>query len=437
MIENDSTFPRPATGISDAEIQPNRGIAFGETLRTTFSEMRAHWFRSLLTLIGVVLGSLAVLIMVSFIEAIKIMVFDGIKSLGYDGVMFVSERAPEVPLERKKATMSRGLGVRDIKALDDWSESYSGVAAMSLTQTVVRGGGVEQRVWVFGVNPAYATVRNRGVSAGRFIDQGDEIEKRKVAVIGMDLAAALFGQENAIGKQIRVGSGMFRVIGVGEQLGNRMVNDGGDSWTQREMDGVLVPLETYRAHIRGGERIGVLMIKADDKESLGAIRDETERLMRRAHHGIGDFEVEDVASEIVRAEREIDDMLRSWTVILTSLAAISLIVGGVGIYSVMRISLTERLFEIGLRKAIGASDRAILLQFLTESSALSLLGGILGCLIGSAICFALSGQFEAGLPVSPLGLGLALGFAITVGVFAGFFPSRYAARLTPIEALLG
>jgi putative ABC transport system permease protein len=420
MIENDSTFPRPATGISDAEIQPNRGIAFGETLRTTFSEMRAHWFRSLLTLIGVVLGSLAVLIMVSFIEAIKIMVFDGIKSLGYDGVMFVSERAPEVPLERKKATMSRGLGVRDIKALDDWSESYSGVAAMSLTQTVVRGGGVEQRVWVFGVNPAYATVRNRGVSAGRFIDQGDEIEKRKVAVIGMDLAAALFG-----------------VIGVGEQLGNRMVNDGGDSWTQREMDGVLVPLETYRAHIRGGERIGVLMIKADDKESLGAIRDETERLMRRAHHGIGDFEVEDVASEIVRAEREIDDMLRSWTVILTSLAAISLIVGGVGIYSVMRISLTERLFEIGLRKAIGASDRAILLQFLTESSALSLLGGILGCLIGSAICFALSGQFEAGLPVSPLGLGLALGFAITVGVFAGFFPSRYAARLTPIEALLG
>lgn len=441
------TSTQPQSSLASALAQPIAGrpelqagrqtIALGETLRTTFSEITAHWFRSFLTLVGVVLGSMAVLIMVSFIEAIKVMVWDGIKSLGYDGVMFVSARAPEVPFERKKITMSRGLGVRDAKALNEWSTSYSGVAAMSLSQVVVRGGGVEQRVWVFGVNPAYATVRNREVIAGRWIDDGDEIERRQVAVVGYELATTLFGSQDAVGKQIRVGNDVFRIIGVGHELGNRMANDGGDSWTRREMEGLVVPLETYRTRIRGGEQVAVLMIKSEDKENLGAVRAETERLVRRAHHGIGDFEVEDVASEIVRAEKEIDELLRNWTVILTSLAAISLLVGGVGIYSVMKISLTERLYEIGLRKAIGASDRAILIQFLFESSMLSALGGLLGCLFGTGLCVALSSQFEAGLPVSLLGLALAISFALGVGIFAGLFPSLNASRMTPIEALRG
>lgn len=432
-----STSPVAGAWSPNGSRRSGPGLAFGEALRTSFSEIIAHWFRSFLTLIGVFLGSLAVVIMVSFAEALKVMVWQGIKSLGYNGVMFISQRTPEVPLERKKATMSRGLGVRDVQALATWGESYEGVAAMSLTQTVVRALGQERRVWVFGVNPAYAKVRNRVVSAGRWIDGGDELERRKVAVVGRDLAATLFGTDNPIGKQIRVSDQVLRVIGVGDQLGNNFANDGGDSWTQREMEGVIVPLETFRAYIRGGERIGVIMIKTPKTENLGAVRSETERLMRRAHHGIGDFEVEDVASEIVRAEAQIKEVLRSWTVILTSLAAISLLVGGVGIYSVMRISLTERLYEIGLRKAIGAGDRTILLQFLIESSTLSALGGLLGCGVAIVLCRALAGFFPTGLPVSPIGLALGIGFAVAVGLFAGVFPSLSASRMTPVEALRG
>ncbi len=432
-----STSPVAGAGSSNGSRRSGPRLAFGEALRTSFSEITAHWLRSFLTLIGVFLGSLAVVIMVSFAEALKVMVWQGIKSLGYNGVMFISEHIPEVPMERKKATMSRGLGVRDVKALAEWGEGYEGVAAMSLTQTVVRALGQERRVWVFGVNPAYAKVRNRTVSAGRWIDGGDELERRKVAVVGRDLGTTLFGTDNPIGKQIRVADQVLRVIGVGDQLGNTFANDGGDSWTQREMEGVIIPLETFRAYIRGGERIGVIMIKTPETENLGAVRSETERLMRRAHHGIGDFEVEDVASEIVRAEAQIKEVLRSWTVILTSLAAISLLVGGVGIYSVMKISLTERLYEIGLRKAIGAGDRTILLQFLIESSTLSALGGMLGCGVGIVLCQVLARFFPTGLPVSPLGLALGIGFAVAVGLFAGVFPSLSAARLTPVEALRG
>jgi len=427
------TSAQPPTGAA----RPAPRLAFGEAVRTSFSEIVAHWFRSLLTLVGVFLGSLAVVIMVSFADALKVMVWQGIKSLGYNGVMFISQRSPQVPLERKKATMSRGLGVRDVRALAEWGESYEGVAAMSLTQAVVRRLGEERRVWVFGVNPAYAKVRNRVVSAGRWIDGGDELERRKVAVVGRELASTLFGNDNPIGKQIRVGDQVMRVIGVGDQLGNTFANDGGDSWTQREMEGVIVPLETFRAFIRGGERIGVIMIKTPETNNLGAVRSETERLMRRAHHGIGDFEVEDVASEIVRAEAQIKDILRSWKVILTSLATISLLVGGVGIYSVMKISLTERLYEIGLRKAIGAGDRTILLQFLVESSTLSAVGGMLGCGVAIVMCRALASFFPTGLPVSPIGLVLGIGFAVAVGLFAGVFPSLSASRMTPVEALQG
>jgi putative ABC transport system permease protein len=432
-------MPEPAPAAPGRKGSPHSRprLAFGEALRTSRSEIAGHWLRSLLTLVGVFLGSLAVVIMVSFAEALKVMVWQGIKSLGYNGVMFISERTPQLPFERKKITESRGLGVRDIRALGEWSTSYEGVAAMNLTQTVVRALGQEQRVWVFGVNPAYATVRNRTVSAGRWIDAGDELEHRKVAIVGHDLATTLFGTDNPVGKQIRIGDQVMHVIGVGEQLGNTFANDGGDSWTQREMEGVVIPLETFRAYIRGGERIGVIMIKTPETENLGAVRDETERLMRRAHHGVGDFEVENVASEILRAEAQIKEVLRSWTVILTSLAAISLLVGGVGIYSVMKISLTERLYEIGLRKAIGAGDNTILLQFLIESSTLSALGGLLGCGVGALLCRALAGFFPTGLPVSPLGLALGVGFAIAVGLFAGIFPSLSASRLTPVEALRG
>ena len=159
--------------------------------------------------------------------------------------------------------------------------------------------------------------------------------------------------------------------------------------------------------------------------------------MRRAHRGIGDFEVENIADEILKAEKQVRDELNNWTVVLAAIAGISLLVGGVGIYSVLKISLAERLYEIGLRKAIGASDRAILTQFMVESTTLSVLGAVLGCAVGAVISGLASGAFEAGLPLSPLGLALGVTFAVAVGLFAGVFPALSAARLTPVEALRG
>ncbi len=411
-----------------------RGVALGEAVRATMAEIAAHKLRSGLTLFGVILGTLAVVLMVTLIEGVKVMVWDGIRGLGFDGVMFVSARPPEDLTERKKQGFSRGLTARDLAVVREGADSLDAVAAVRISEKVVAARGLSRRVRVYGVTPSYAAVHDREVQAGRWFVPSDEDERRKVAVLGAELAENLFGTDNPVGSQVRIGDALFQVVGVQTRLGNRFANSG---WTRREMQGVLIPLATYATYVQGGERVALLSVRTADKENLHLVKAEVERLVRRAHRGISDFEVENIADEMLRAEKEITVVLRNWTIVLASIAGISLLVGGVGIYSVMKISLVERLYEIGLRKAIGATDGAILLQFLIESTTLSALGGLLGCGLGALLAAMLSPQFEAGLPLSPLGLALGISFAVAAGTFAGTFPSISASRLSPVEALRG
>jgi putative ABC transport system permease protein len=408
-------------------------IAFWEAVRTTLSEIWAHKFRSFLTLVLVILGTMGVVFMITMIEALKVMIWDGIKSLGFDGVMFVSANTPDDPAERRKLGLSRGLSYRDVAALEG-SESLQAVAAIRIKDLVVRYGAEERRARVYGITPSYVTVHDREISAGRWFDQGDEIERRRVAVLGFGLAEMMFSGDDPLGKQIRIGGASFRVVGVEARLGNRQANSG---WTRREMNGVLVPLATFRAYLSGGERISLMTVKTGDLDHLEDVKGDVSRAVRRAHHGVGDFEVENVADEMLKAEKEIRVLLRNWTIVLASISGIALLIGGVGIYSVLKISLAERLYEIGLRKSIGASDRAILTQFLVESTTLSALGGVIGCALAAIACALLSPNFEMGLPLAPLGVQLGIGFAVFTGLFAGLFPALSASRLTPIEALRG
>jgi putative ABC transport system permease protein len=410
------------------------GLAFAEAVRTTLAEVWGHKLRSFLTLIGVILGTGAVVVNITVIEGIKVMIWDGIKGLGFDGVMFVSGQAPEDPLERKKVGLSRGLTQRDVGVLRSGGERLEAVAALRMMETVIRADGEDRRVRVYGITPSYGVVHGREVTAGRWIDEGDQLEARRVVVLGIELAETLFGNQNPIGRTVRVEETQFRVIGVEGRLGNQFANSG---WSRREMNGVLMPLNTFRAYLRGGEQVNILTVKTADLDNLELVKSEIERLVRRSHKGVGDFEVENVADEMLRAEKEIRVIIRNWTIVLGSIAGISLLVGGIGIYSVLKISLVERLYEIGLRKSMGASEKAILVQFLVESTTLSALGGLLGCAFGAVICRVASGAFEAGLPLSPLGLALGIGFAVFVGLFAGVFPALYASRLTPVECLTG
>jgi putative ABC transport system permease protein len=305
-----------------------RGLAFAEAVRTTLAEVWAHKLRSFLTLIGVILGTGAVVVNITVIEGIKVMIWDGIRGLGFDGVMFVSSQPPEDPVERKKVGLSRGLTQRDVGVLRAGGERLEAVAALRMMETVIRAGGEDRRVRVYGITPSYGVVHGREVTAGRWIDEGDQLESRRVAVLGIELAETLFGNQNPIGRTVRVEETQFRVIGVEGRLGNQFANSG---WSRREMNGVLIPLNTFRAYLRGGEQVNILTVKTADLENLELVKSEIERLVRRSHKGVGDFEVENVADEMLRAEKEIRVIIRNWTIVLGSIAGISLLVGGIGI----------------------------------------------------------------------------------------------------------
>ncbi len=224
----------------------------------------------------------------------------------------------------------------------------------------------------------------------------------------------------------------FRVVGVIRALGNNEVQDDD---MRRDNSKVYIPLTTMQKYFLGSDAVQAYVFKVDDPAHLTDGEKEATALLRRCHRGIADFRVLNIGEEIVRVRGEVDKLVSNWTIVLASIAGISLIVGGIGIFSVMQISISERLYEIGLRKAIGAPDGAIFAQFLIESVSLSIVGSLIGSALGSAITLAAGQAFPDGLSISPLSLALSGAFAIVIGLSAGTYPALRASRLPPVEAL--
>ena len=409
-------------------------MVIGEALRTTFTEVWSHKLRSSLTLVGVVLGTFAVVFMVTLIEAVKVEVWNGIESLGLNGVLFVSTETPTSNLDLKRAHLSEGLRIDDAAAIVAGSDQVAAAAPAAFTEKVIAWGDATRSTRITGTTPDYAVVMSREIDEGRYISDLDVERKRRVVFLGHLLAEELFDGRDAVGQWVRIGNHRFEIIGVGARMGNDFVND---SWSRREMQGAAIPLTTMQALYGGGERVPTIVVKVSSTENLSALFAHLKNLVWRQHNRVEDFEVENVAAEILEAEDEIDEALRGWTIVLFAISAISLVVGGVGIFSVLQISLAERLYEIGLRKSIGAEDRDILVQFLIEAVFLSAVGALMGFLLAVVGCAALGGFFEAGLPISGFAVVLATVFAISIGLVAGIYPSLRAARLTPVEALAG
>jgi putative ABC transport system permease protein len=326
------------------------------------------------------------------------------------------------------------LRLEDAERVVGASAQIAAAAPAAFTQQVIAWGDSSRSTRITGTTPQYAVVMSREADKGRYLSDLDLERKRRVVFLGHLLAEELFDGRESIGQWVRIGHHRFEVIGVGAKMGNDFVSDG---WSRREMQGATIPLTTMQALYGGGERVPTVVVKVSNTDGLSALFAHLKNVIWRQHNRVEDFEVENVAAEILDAEKEIDESLRGWTIVLFSISAISLVVGGVGIFSVLQISLAERLFEIGLRKSIGAEDREILIQFLIEAVFLSTVGAFMGFLLAVIGCAALGGFFEAGLPISGFAVVLAIIFAISIGLVAGIYPSLRAARLTPVEALAG
>ncbi|HEX8409791.1 MAG TPA: ABC transporter permease [Thermoanaerobaculia bacterium] len=406
-------------------------MQLGEAIRTSYEETKAHPLRSLFTLVGVILGTLALVVVMSVLDGINNSVMKGINDLGLDGVVVASQREPVDPVEKAKAHLSRGLRIEDAAAFDD-SENISAMSPVGETRAVVTSGTVTRRIDVYGVTPEYADIRNRTVSAGRFISERDVESSAPVVVIGYELKHRLFGGEEAIGQKINLGGRRLTVIGVGQKFDMTFVDDDD---MRKEMGGSYIPWSVYRDMFGRANAVSYMLAKSVTPEKSVDAEYEATARFRQAHNGIRDTRINNVGKEILKERGQIEIILRNWRIVFFAIAGVSLLIGGVGIFSVLKISISERLFEIGLRKSMGATDKEIFVQFLVESVSLSVAGAAVGLALGMLVVKLIAGFFPAGLPISNFGILISTGFAIGVGLFAGLYPSLSAARLEPIEAL--
>ncbi|HEX7828728.1 MAG TPA: ABC transporter permease [Thermoanaerobaculia bacterium] len=408
-------------------------MQIGESIRTSYEEVKGHPGRSIFTLLGVILGTLALVVVMSVLDGINNSVLKGINDLGLDGVIVAAQRTPIDKVEKAKAHLSRGMRVEDIKAFED-ADNIRALSPVGETRAIVTGGTVTRRIDVYGITPEYADTRNRSVSAGRFISERDVETNAPVAVIGWQLKTQLFGGEEALGQKINLGGRRLTVVGVGTKFDMTFVDDDD---MRKEMGGAYIPWTVYRDMFGRANAISYMLAKAISPEKSVDAEDEAKARFRQAHNNIGDTVINNVGKEILKERGQIEIILRNWRIVFFAIAGVSLLIGGVGIFSVLKISISERLFEIGLRKSLGATNGEIFLQFLIESVTLSVAGAATGLGLGMLVVKVISGFFPAGLPVSMFGVLISTGFAVGVGLFAGLYPSLSAARLEPVEALRG
>lgn len=419
-----------------AKMNPQMSLSatLWESVRTSASEIFAHKLRSTLTLVGIVLGTTSLVVMVSVIGGAAESIKSGFADLGFDGVMFAVPQRPEDRIERKKQGYSRGLRSSDVAVINEGKELIESAAPLAATRDRVRMNGRDFNVSIEGVTPEYGAIRGRGAATGRYFISSDVESNATVAVIGQQIAKDAFGAESPLGREILMRGTRFEIVGVIRSLGNGQVND---QEMERDNRKIYVPITTLQKQFSGSSAVEAIIFKVPEEAALTHGETEAKALLKRAHRGITDFRVQNIGEEIVRVRKEVDVIIANWTIVLASIAGISLLVGGIGIFSLMQIAISERLFEIGLRKATGATDGAIFLQFLVESVSLSVVGGTLGVILGSGITVLAGQAFEDGLSISPLGLGLSAAFAIIIGLSAGLFPALRASRLTPVEAIRG
>ncbi len=410
-------------------------MVFGENLRGGLSEIWGHKLRSALTLTGIVLGTFSINAMFSIVQGVRNAISGVFETIGLDGSAFITPRG----LERDERTAwnraSRGLSVEDAEAVAHLLGEEALVSPNATTMREVVRGTTRSWVQIEAVNETYFDVRNFDVDRGRLLVPADVEGSNPVAVLGYEVARDLFPNEEAVGKELPIEGLRFRVVGVLAKPDLPPGMHGGPGGGFFGASTVYVPISTARQYLVGPRPVVTMAIKAKRKGTMGAIVSRAENLLSNRHRNVPDFEVENVDEQMLREREEIDKMLLNFNIVLGSIAGTALLVGGIGILSLMLIAVNERLFEIGIRKAVGARDGEVMVQFLIESSTLTGIGAVVGTLLAVAAVKLLSSQFPFGLAVSVGGASLAAFFALATGIGFGLYPAWLASRLEPVDAL--
>jgi putative ABC transport system permease protein len=396
-------------------------------LKVAGQSIRKNKMRTLLTMLGIVIGVGAVIVMVALGNGARQQIELSINSMGTNVIMLMPTSSTRGGSSQGAGTFNK-LTVADAEKIKREATLVSAVSPVVVTVAQVIGGESNWRTRIGGVSLDYFTVRNWSTSSGQLFTDADVWSGRKVALLGATVAKNLFSGSDPVGAQVRIGHVPFTIVGVMQAKGQSA--GGGD-----EDDIVLMPYTTAQQRLNGDVDVGHIVASAFSTSQMPAAQDEIAGIVRESHKlNLGtedDFFLRN-QTEIVRAVTRSTLVMSA---LLAAIASISLLVGGVGIMNIMLVSVTERTREIGIRMAVGARGADVLNQFLVESIAMSVMGGVVGLAVGYAGA-ALLGRVTGWTVATPLSAVLiAVGFSAAVGVFFGFYPARKAAALNPIEAL--
>jgi putative ABC transport system permease protein len=397
---------------------------FSDLLKEAFRSLLSNKLRSGLTILGIIIGITAIIAMLSIGEGAKRQLAQSIENVG-------SNQLNVLPgfIQPGRGIVSAGRGTaQSLKMRDvDVIKKIEGVKAVSPEISrrfqVISSSGKNTNVLVIGVTPEYLLVRNSKVEKGYFFREND---LNRFAVLGPTVAEDLFGEEDPIDKTIRINKVNFKVIGVLEVKGSVGFINADEV--------VLIPLLVMQKILTGSEYLSLIAVQAESSELVDKVKDDITNALLKEHK----VSPENQDFSVIAAQQFLNTfnaLIKTMTIFLASIAAISLIVGGIGIMNMMLTSVTERTKEIGLRKAIGAKKKEILMQFLIESVILTLIGGIFGIILGSLISIGVSKFANITSEVSLYSIFLSLTFSSLVGIIFGYWPAKRAADLDPIVAL--
>ncbi|MBI4285453.1 MAG: ABC transporter permease [Chloroflexi bacterium] len=392
----------------------------------------SHKLRSFLTILGVVIGVSAVIALMSVGKGASASIISNIESLG-SNLLFVRPGTPTDAGVRGAVGTSVTLTREDAEAIAE-QVSYAAVAVpVSSASMQLITGGQNLRAQVTGVTPDYQWAYNLQVAEGSFIGDNEYQRNMKVAVLGANVRNTLFGDNDPVGQTIRMGNNVIRVIGVLASKGASMLGASDDA--------IYIPLTTLQQLVnrpltsRGEHVVNQIVIAVYDKEDIDAVTQDVKSVLQYRHQipigGDDDFAISSIQDLI----GTISQAMNTMTLLLGAIAAISLLVGGIGVMNIMLVSVIERTREIGIRKALGAREHDIWGQFLIEAAFLTFVGGIIGILVGWGISLAVTRFYSLTTLVSADIVLLAVSVSVGIGLFFGFYPAWHASRLNPIEAL--
>jgi len=399
------------------------------SLKISRKQLLAHKLRTALALVGIIIGVSAVIIMVALGNGAQHEVLSKIEAMGTNLLIVNAGQVQKTAGRMQVRGIVTTLKIEDAEALEERSSVIRFAVPVQSQKIQVKYGNLSTSTTIVGTTPAFTMVRNFKIKKGYFFSEEENRASRRVAVLGQTVVNNLFNGANPVGESIRIGKIPFEIIGVMESKGVDL--NGFD-----QDDQIFIPVKTALRRVFNLSYINSISVQAIDPEKMAEAEQHIRELLRERHRlnkreQPDDFTIQS-QTDLLDTQRETTD---TFTMLITSIAGISLLVGGIGILAIMLIAIRERTNEIGLRMAVGASRKEISIQFVIESAILSIGGGILGIFIGIVVALIIAAGTKWATSISFTSILYSFGFSLLIGLFFGVYPARKAARLDPIVAL--